>query len=148
MHKVLLDVNVVVDFLDEQRSRHHDAVTLLEYFVKNSYEVCLSEDMLSTIYYVMKDKRRTLEFFREIVFKKWQVFAFGKAVCEEAAMLSMAENIDFEDLLQCLCAKANRCELVLTSDKGFVACGMEVMSIDQFFSDVTLTEQKVDVKRD
>ena len=134
MHKVLLDVNVVVDFLDEQRSRHDEAVALLEYFIKNSYEVCLSEDMLSTIYYVMKDKRRTLEFFREIVFKQWQVFAFGIDVCEEAAMLSMAKNIDFEDLLQCLCAKENGCSLVLTSNKDFVDCGIAVMSIDQFLT--------------
>ncbi len=134
MRKVFVDVNVIVDFLDANRPRHIEAVRLFECFLREAYAVCLSEDMLSTIYYIMKEKEKTLIFFESIVFTKWNVFAFGKEVYEEAVAISLERKLDFEDLLQCLCAKKNSCELVISNDNAFYNCGVEVMSVESFLA--------------
>lgn len=136
MRSVFVDVNVIVDFLDVNRPRHQAAVSLFASFLRQSYEVCISEDMLSTIYYIMKDKEQTLTFFRSIVFTKWRVLAYGSEVYEEAAVKSMEKKIDFEDLLQCLCAKKNGCQFIISNDKIFYNCGVEIVSAEQFLENV------------
>jgi len=134
MRKVFIDVNVIVDFLDAKRPRHDEAVSLMEHLLRGGYEVCLSEDMLSTVYYIMKDKEQTLAFFTSIVFTKWNVYAFGKVVYDEAAEIALREKSDFEDLLQCLCAKHNSCQFIISNDHKFYDCGVEVMSAEQFLA--------------
>ena len=137
MRSVFVDVNVIVDFLDVNRPRHQAAVSLFTSFLRQSYEVCISEDMLSTIYYIMKDKEQTLTFFRSIVFTQWQVLAFGQEVYREAVVLALENKIDFEDLLQCLCAKNNDCKLIVSNDHTFYNCGVEIVSAEQFLANAS-----------
>jgi len=43
-----------------------------------------------------------------------------------------AKEQDLEDALQCLCAKENNCTLLITNDKKFVDCGIEIMNYERF----------------
>ena len=132
MHKVFLDVNVIVDFMDPHRPRHQDAVTLLQFLLLHSYEICITEDMLSTIYYISKNKEKTLLFFNNVILKKWQVLPFGQKVLDLAVSTSLETKIDLEDLLQCLCAKANGCHILITNDDSFYDCGITIMTTKAF----------------
>ena len=132
MHKVFLDVNVIVDFMDPHRPRHQDAVTLLQFLLLHSYEICITEDMLSTIYYISKNKEKALLFFNNVIFKQWQVLPFGKEVLDLAVSTSLETKIDLEDLLQCLCAKANGCHILITNDDSFYDCGITIMTTKAF----------------
>ena len=43
--------------------KHNSPVKLIEYLPLNNYEICISEDMLTTIYYITKKKDSVLNFF-------------------------------------------------------------------------------------
>jgi len=129
--KVFLDINVVLDFLESSRQRHSNAVALIKYLTANNYEICLSEDMLTTIYYVSKEKVNVLEFLKTIS-HQWKILHFGEEIIQRAIMLSLEKSLDLEDTLQCLCAKDAACSCLITHDKSFYDCGMEIYSAKEF----------------
>ena len=117
--------------LDSSRQNGNSIRVLWEKLILDKYTIVMSEDMLSTIFYIHKDKRKTLEFFK-IIHKRWTISAFGKDVIKNAIDLSLEENLDLEDVLQCLCAKANGCDVFITNDKKFHNCGIKVVSTEEF----------------
>jgi len=132
MQKVFLDTNIVLDFLDKKRPNYKKSIQLISMLIKNKTEIYISEDMLSTIFYISKDKENVLRFF-EMICQKWFVVEYGSELIAKAVSTCLAnKGQDLEDTLQCLCAKKYECTFVITSDKGFVDCGVEVVDYDMF----------------
>lgn len=132
MHKVFLDTNVILDFLDRKRPRHEAAKALFRHLILHEYEIAISEDMISTIFYIDRDSDRVLKFYRDIVLKKWHLLAFGHETIHSAVALALQERADLEDLLQCLCAKTNHCSVFITNDQKFYHCGIAISSVEAF----------------
>lgn len=130
--KIFLDTNIVADIIDAKRAKHVPAMQLMEKVIEEEMVVCVSEDMLTTLFYISKEKQQTLEFFQHVVFIDWEVFGFGRAILEEGTRLALSQNADLEDVLQCLCAKQNGCEIMVTNDGRFYDCGLEIMDVEQF----------------
>jgi predicted nucleic acid-binding protein len=128
MKKVFLDTNIILDILDAKRLNHIKAKELLQSLILSDIQIVISEDMLSTIYYICKDKKAVLEFF-EVIYEEWDILCFGKSVVLEAIEISKKENNDFEDTLQCICAKNSGCDAIYTNDKRFVECGIDIVSL-------------------
>lgn len=53
-----------------------------------------------------------------------------KEVIKSGIELAIEKNIDFEDILQCLCAKENG--YLITNDKKFYDCGIKIMTTKEF----------------
>ncbi len=130
--KIYFDTNIVLDMIDPSRHNHSKSIQLLKKFGLQEYQMYISEDMLSTIYYISKDKTSTLNFFENIIFIDWSILAFGTNVIKNATQEALQKNLDLEDLLQCLCAKENGCQILITNDKKFHDCGLEVLSTEAF----------------
>jgi len=130
--KIFLDTNIVADIMDASRDGHKRAMEFLEYLILHDYGICISEDMLTTLFYISKDKKAVLQFFENVVFIDWEVLIFGLETIKVATSLSLKNNLDLEDMLQCLCAKENGCEAVITNDKGFCDCGINVFAVEAF----------------
>ena len=128
---IYLDTNIVADMIDGGRANHGLSLELLKKLMLEDYDVFISEDMLSTLYYISNDKRATLEFFQNIVYIDWQVVSFGIDVIREATHLSLTKGLDLEDTLQCLCAKKSACDTLITNDKKFVDCGIEIVNYEE-----------------
>ncbi len=128
---VFLDVNVIIDFIDNQRPRHDVAVELFRNLILGDYVVYISEDMMTTIFYVLGDKKRTLQFFK-VILKTWKIVPFGERSINKAIDLALKNNFDLEDILQCICAKENNCNILITSDHKFYDCGISIYSIKEF----------------
>lgn len=131
--RVFLDTNVIIDILNSQRVNHKNATKLLEQLILNDISVVISEDMLSTIFYIVKDKKKTLEFFL-VVIEDWIVSPYGKETIKKALKISLENSVDLEDTLQCLCAKENGCDALITHDNKFYNCGIEILTIEQFLN--------------
>ena len=129
--KIFLDINVVIDFIESSRARHHKAVELFQYLTINDYAIHISEDMLTTIYYISRNKRGVLGFLKNIV-NEWHVLCFGQDIIKTGLDLAAQDNLDLEDVLQCLCARKNRCEVFITNDNKFYDCGLLVQTVDEF----------------
>ena len=132
--KVFLDTNIVADVMDSSRGGHKRALALLEYLIFHDYAICISEDMLTTLFYISKDKKAVLLFFENVIFIDWEILVFGLETIKLATNLSLEKDLDLEDTLQCLCAKENGCKMVITNDKNFYDCGMNVSSVELFLN--------------
>lgn len=131
-NKIFLDTNIIADIIDTNRPSHNQAVEVLQQLILQNAQIFISEDMITTIFYILKDKRVTLEFLEEVVFVDWSVLTFGKSVLEIGVRLSLEKNLDLEDVLQCLCAKENNCDVFITNDKKFYDCGIKIMTAEEF----------------
>lgn len=132
-NKVFFDTNVILDIIDSSRQSHKYALGVWEKSVTEGFDIVISEDMLSTIFYINEDKQYALEFFKFIQ-NKWHIVSFGKKVIETAIKLSLKKGLDLEDSLQCLCAKENSCDLFITNDKKFYDCGIKIVSTEEFLN--------------
>ena len=130
---VFLDANIIIDLMVPLRPQHEAASALLKYLINNNYQIVISEDMLSTVFYVVKEKKQVLNFFKTIQ-SKWYIVPFGAEVIQNAIDLSLEKSLDLEDVLQCLCAKENGCSALITNDKKFVDCGVSIYTADEFLS--------------
>lgn len=134
MNKLFLDTNIVADLMDQTKKNHQQSLELLEYLIINDYIICISEDMLSSLYYISKDKESVLNFFQNVILIDWQILTYGQTVIKEAIELSKEKNYDLEDLLQCLCAKQNQCEAIITNDKKYHNCGIQIITNENFLN--------------
>ena len=75
-NKIFLDTNIVLDIIDATRIKHIEATQLWKNLVLKNYQIYISEDMLSTIFYINKsEKKYTLEFFK-LIQNRWQIVSF------------------------------------------------------------------------
>jgi len=129
--KIYFDVNIVADILDTRRLNSENVSSLLKYMALENIDIVISEDMISTIFYIDKDEEKVLEFFK-IIQNQWIISTFGKDVIKDAIDIALQRNQDLEDVLQSLCAKANGCEAIITNDKNFFDCGVEIYTAKEF----------------
>ncbi len=132
--RVFIDVNIVIDILDTKRKGHIDTKRLLNVIYKNDIEIVISEGMLSTIFYIVKDKKAVLNFFK-VIQKNWVISSFGDEVVKKSIEIALRESVDFEDVLQCLCAKQNQCDSLITNDNNFIDCGLSICTVNEFLNE-------------
>lgn len=128
---IFLDANIVIDLMVPTMATHAVSLELLKYLTSESYQIVISEDIISTVFYVVKEKKQVLNFFKTIQ-SKWHIVSFGVEVIKNAIDLALDKGLDLEDVLQCLCAKENGCSALITNDKKFVDCGVPIYTATEF----------------
>ncbi|KAA0443929.1 MAG: type II toxin-antitoxin system VapC family toxin [Candidatus Thioglobus sp.] len=129
--RIFLDTNIVIDFFDKNRVNHALATELIYNISNENHQIVISEDMISTVFYLCSDKQTTLQKFK-LLQKNWDIVIFGKKVINAAIEMSISQKLDLEDTLQCICAKQNQCDLLVSSDKKFIDCGIKITNYQQF----------------
>ena len=131
--KIFLDINIVIDIIDRKRKNHELAKAMVLKTIQEDYEIYISEDMITTVYYVLRGELSVLHFFNKVL-DKWNIVPFGKDVIKKSIEFSMKNSCDLENVLQCFCAKECGCGIFLTSDKKFIDCGIEILDYDRFLN--------------
>ena len=133
--KIFLDANVVIDFLDGQRRYHNLSVQFFKQAIKNNDKLIISEDILTTVFYVCKKEiaqKKIFDFF-ELLNTEFMISGFGSTVIEKSIKLCRSNNkFDFEDVLQSVCAESNECDLIITNDKNFPELKVSILPIKEF----------------
>jgi len=130
-NSLFFDANIVLDILDTQRQGHEQAILLWEHATIRECEIFISEDILTNVFYIAKEKIKILEFL-QLIQDRWHIVSFGKEVIRKAIELSLEQGLDLEDVLQCLCAKENACETLIANDKTFYDCGIQIVTAQEF----------------
>ena len=128
---IFLDINIVIDIIDEARKEHYKSKDMLIKLIEDEYKVYISEDMISTVYYILRGNTQVLYFFKKIL-EQWHVVPFGEDIIKNSIDYTIANGGDLEDTLQCFCAKKHKCSLFLTNDKKFIECGIDIIDYDKF----------------
>ncbi len=144
IRRIFLDTNILLDFLDRERASHKDASRLLDGIVSLGIEAGISDDILTTVYYVGRkqvDRTKLLDFIDFLV-ENFRIFPFSETIVREAVRDARRDpTADFEDLLQIHCARSGGFPLLVTNDRDFPRIdGIEVMAVDEFLE--TIFEKK------
>ena len=132
--KVFLDLNIIIDIIDTDRTNNKKAVALMQELMRKQATIVISEDSISTLYYNLRHSRQkqlTLLDFLEVITQKWCVTAFGLDTIKKAIKYSKNSNSDLEDALQYFCADKEDCEVIYTSDKKFPKIAIAIKGYDE-----------------
>ena len=132
--KIFLDINIVIDIIDRKRANHKKAQSVILKTIEDNFDIYISEDMITTVYYILRGDLTVLSFFQNII-DRWNIVPFGKETIEQSISYSLENSSDLEDTLQCFCAKNSGCDILLTSDKKFIDCGVEILDYDGFLNE-------------
>lgn len=120
--KIFLDANILVDFIDEQRTLHLLAKKIVIDGLRAGDDLFTSCDIVTTLYYLSakSDKKRALNEIAKInTFCK--VIEFSNVeVAQTCTLMSENENfLDLEDTIQYVLAKKYECDVIITNDQQF-----------------------------
>lgn len=133
--KIFLDANILVDFIDAQRSGHLLSQKIVIGSLKKRITLYTSCDILTTVYYLSAkvDRKRALyeiskinEFCTIIDFTNKEVEHTCKLMSENARFY------DLEDTIQYVLAKKAGCDLIISNDKNFISDDISLMSAQAF----------------
>lgn len=136
MKKVFLDTNVLLDFFDSTRANHIEAKNLILHLLNNNTTIVFSEDMISTIAYILKKNslglKNFISFLKDITLhNNFVIASFGSSVVNMACNYFELNNGDFEYYLQYFCAEKENCEAIFSMDSAFPNIRIPVMKYDQ-----------------
>jgi len=115
-YKIFLDTNILLDFFSEDRANSKEAQELFLHISNSSFQVCLSESVLTTFDYLMaKSLSKTVR--AKILLDICSIMTI-LACNNDAAILAAKNNFpDYEDALLFEIAAKNEVDYIVTNDK-------------------------------
>ncbi|MEH1999566.1 type II toxin-antitoxin system VapC family toxin [Nostoc sp.] len=130
--KVLIDTNIVLDFLLEREPFFQDAELLFQEIDSGRVVGYVTATTLTDIFYISRRQTRSIEQARQAVSETLTamvICAVNRAILESAFGSGLA---DFEDAVQIASAIAQGLDAILTRDtQGFLSSSVPVLSIHQ-----------------
>jgi predicted nucleic acid-binding protein len=128
--RVLIDTNILLDFLLQREPFFQDAELLFQSIDAGQVIGYTTATTLTDIFYISRKHTRSVEQARQAVSETLTVMA----ICPiDRAVLELAFNsglVDFEDAVQIFGAVAQGLNAILTRDnKGFLSSPIPVLSI-------------------
>lgn len=112
--KILIDTNVLLDYLLEREPFFEDAKNVILLCIKGKIKGCIAAHSISNMFYILR-KDYTTEERRKILFNLCEIFDVEGI--DKIKLLSGLVNdnfSDFEDCLQMECAKSYGAEYIVT----------------------------------
>jgi predicted nucleic acid-binding protein len=129
--KILVDTNVILDYLLERVPFLQDAEALFQGIASGQIAGYATATTLTDVFYVAKRHTQSLERARQaivIILAVMEICPVNRSVLELALT---SEAVDFEDAVQVACALSEGLDAIVTRDAGFFASSIPVLSIHQ-----------------
>jgi len=135
--KVFLDTNILIDFFDNQRKLHTKAKELIHFLLTNEFKIVFSEDMISTIIYIVNKNQEAqqilVSYFEKFTYDPNIIIcSFGTNVIRNACNYFLEYGGDFEDILQYFCAEKEECLAIYTNDLKFPTLKIPIKRYGEF----------------
>lgn len=112
--KILIDTNVLLDYLLEREPFFEDAKNVILLCIKGKIKRCIAAHSISNMFYILR-KDYTTEERREILFNLCEIFDVEGIDKIKLLFGLVNDNFsDFEDCLQMECAKSYGAEYIVT----------------------------------
>lgn len=121
MAKVLLDTNVVLDYLSSTRPEHLAAVDLLEALIDTGTGILVPAGSLKDAYYILCRKYRDERVVRERLWGFSKIVELGELTGEVVELAFSSDESDFEDGIVRATAEIAGVEAIITRDAGAFA---------------------------
>ncbi|NJK55735.1 MAG: PIN domain-containing protein [Pleurocapsa sp. SU_5_0] len=135
--KVLIDTNIILDFLLQRKPFFQDAELLFETVSTGKIIGYVTATTLTDIFYIARKHSGSIEVARQAVLETLTVMS----ICSvDRAILESALNSgfdDFEDAVQIFSAVAQNLDAIVTRDnRGFVSSPISVLSIQELLQQI------------
>ncbi len=137
--KVFLDVNILIDYMDADRSSHGFSTQAMRYLLLNGSDLLTSCDIMTTLYYLgaKKDRAKALYEISQINSFCYIIDFSNKEISFVCQLMQEDQDYrDLEDTTQYILAQKEKCDLILSNDKNFVSKGLKLMSSKAFCTSV------------
>jgi predicted nucleic acid-binding protein len=135
--RVLIDTNIVLDFLLQREPFFQDAELLFQAIDMGQVIGYVTATTLTDIFYISRKHTRSIEQARQAVLETLTVMAIcpiDRAVLESAFNSGLA---DFEDAVQIFSAVAQGLDAIVTRDvRGFLSSSVPVLSVQELLIQV------------
>jgi predicted nucleic acid-binding protein len=136
--RVLVDTNIVLDFLLQREPFFEDAELLFQSIEAGQVIGYVTATTLTDIFYISRKHTRSVEQARQAVSE----ILIAMVICPiDRSVLELAFNSgldDFEDAVQIFGAVAQGLEAILTRDsKGFLSSPIPVLSIQELLQQLS-----------
>jgi predicted nucleic acid-binding protein len=136
--RVLIDTNIVLDFLLQREPFSQDAESLFQSIDAGQITGYVTATTLTDIFYISRKLTRSVEQARQAVSE----ILTAMVICPiDRAVLESAFNsglVDFEDAVQIFGAVAQGLDAILTRDsKGFLSSPIPVMSVQELLRSIS-----------
>ena len=131
--KVLLDTNIIVDFLAKRPAFFDDARKIIDKCKTEEMIGIVAVHTVSTLFYLLK-KHISFETVKDILYNLFQIIEIGSS--DKRSVLRALENkefMDLEDALQYQCALEENADFIITRNKkDFLASKIAVYTPAEF----------------
>jgi predicted nucleic acid-binding protein len=135
--RVLLDTNIVLDYLPEREPFLQNAEALFEAIDSGKVVGYVTATTLTDIFYIARRQTRNVELARQAVsttLAATVVCSVNRAILESAFASGLA---DFEDAVQISCAVSQNLDLIVTRDiQGFSSSPIPALSVQQLLKQI------------
>lgn len=133
MARVLLDTNVILDFLSASRPEHATATNLLEALFEEGYEVLVPAGSLKDAYYILCRKYRDEAIVRERIRGFSAIVGLGELTREVVDLALSSDEPDFEAGIARATAELGGAEAVISRDvRAFAHSIVPAMTAREF----------------
>ncbi|MBD2040205.1 type II toxin-antitoxin system VapC family toxin [Microcoleus sp. FACHB-672] len=133
--RVLVDTNIVLDYILDREPFAAEASTLLEYIASGEIEGYVAATTLTNIFYIVRRATRSLERAKHAVsdtLTLMEICSVDQSILERAFAFNLN---DFEDAVQIACALANNIDAIITRDaQDFVDAPLLVLSAGELLN--------------
>ena len=113
-NKILLDTNILLDYLLMRNPFYNDASEIVKRCVDGNYKGCIAAHSISNMFYILR-KTYSIEERREILLSICEIFdVIGIDKIKLIMGLENEDFSDFEDCLQMECAKDYGAKYIIT----------------------------------
>ncbi|MEP0909992.1 PIN domain-containing protein [Leptolyngbya sp. GB1-A1] len=138
--KILVDTNIILDFLLEREPFLEDAAALFQAIESGLAIGYATATTLTNIFYIARRHTQSIERARQAVrtiLAVMRICPVNRAVLRHALEFEIP---DFEDAVQIACAFDRRLDAIVTRDLRFAASPIRVLTVRQLLEQLVPTE--------
>lgn len=136
MKRLLLDTNVVVDFVLDDSPFADQSRELFSAMKNKQFRGCVTASALTDIYYIVRRRRnkQVAEDLIAFLYDNTEVLSVDRKTIGDAIDLKFR---DFEDAVQAAAARRQNVDAIVTQNmKDFVGCGLTVYSPEEMLREL------------
>lgn len=138
--KLLIDTNIILDFLLQREPFFQNADLLFQAIDSGQIVGYVTATTLTDIYYVARRHTGRIEQARQAILETLTAMAIcpvDRAVLESAFASGLA---DFEDAVQIACAVTQQLDAITTRDHNFSSSSISVLTVEEVLQQIDVSE--------
>ncbi len=131
--RILIDTNVILDILFEREPHFTDSIRVIHMCEDGYAEGIVTSKTISDVYFFLQKQIKNEKKVRVLLRRIMSIFT----VCDYTSQAMMdaldLENADYEDATAATCAKAEKCNMIITRNKThFKGTGIKCLTPEEF----------------